>query len=150
MRYAASDGDVVAVHQFLCVVAGPTLPGPIDGKDSATEVWRCANHDVVLMAVRDGLLIGTLGLTNPKFWWNTELSFLVNRFFFCLPGSGAWLPLLREAKAIAVASEKELHIISETRAKVLILNKSGRRARGEEVSHLLRKPDGEDADHDTA
>lgn len=122
VRYASTDQDVIAIHGFLCIVAGPRLPGPIDPKKSATEVWRVVNNDVALMAIRDDLLIGTLGLVNPTHWWS-DVKFLANRFFFCLPGSQAWLPLLREAKKIAVASELELHIISEERGKIAILNR---------------------------
>lgn len=90
------------------------------------------------MAIRDDALVGTLGLVSPKFWWNTGISFLANRFFFCLPGSKAWRPLLREAKAIAVASEMELHIISEQRGKISIYNKSKRR--GAQVPALANSP----------
>lgn len=75
------------------------------------------------MAVRDDDLIGTIGLICPEHWWGKS-KFLANRWFFILPGSGAGRPLLREAKAIAVASDLELHIISEERGKILILNKS--------------------------
>lgn len=126
IRYAATDEDVIAIHKFLCVVAGPRLPGPINAQKSAREVWRVASDDVALMAIRDGMLIGTLGLVCPDMWWG-DLKFLVNRWFFALPGWGAWRPLLKEARAIAVASELELHIISEERGRVAIFNRSPRR-----------------------
>lgn len=109
-------------------VAGPTLPGPINPQKSAMEVWRVASQDVALMAIKDNALVGTMGLVNPEFWWG-DLKFLVNRWFFCMPGSRAWRPLLKEAKAIAVASELELHIISEDRGTVTIFNKSKHRQR---------------------
>lgn len=79
------------------------------------------------MAIKDDLLVGTLGLIRPTFWWNNKIGFLSNRWFFVLPGSRAGKPLLKEAKAIAVASGLELHIISENRGKVVILNKSEHR-----------------------
>lgn len=122
VRYASTDQDVVAIHQFLVVVAGPRLPWPIDPKKSATEVWRVVNHDVSLMAIVDDRLIGTIGLVRPEFWWGNTF-FLASRWYFCLPGSQAWLPLLREAKKIAVASDLELHIISEERGKIAIINR---------------------------
>ncbi len=145
VRYAQSDQDVVAIHQFLLVVAGPTLPGPVDARKSAEEVWRIVhsngpNLSVALMAIRNDLLIGTFGLICVPHWWS-DLKFLVNRWAFCLPGSRAWKPLLREAKAIAVGSEMELHLIGENRGKVLILNKSRLR---QEVCHLFRQPTGKD------
>jgi hypothetical protein len=126
VRYAASDDDIIAVHRFLCVVAGPTLPGPIDGPKSATEVWRCANHDVVLMAMDGDLLVGTLGLVVVEPWWGS-LKYLANRWAFAIPGSRAWRPMIKEAKAIAVASEMEFHLISEGRGKIVIMNRSKNR-----------------------
>lgn len=134
IRYAQTDADVVAIHGFLCVVAGPTLPGPIDPKDSAIEVWRVVNHDVALMAMRGELLVGTLGIVRPPFWWNSKLHFLANRWFFALPGSGAGKLLLREGAAIAAASELELHIHDEAKGRLVILNKSKNRGH----HHVLR------------
>lgn len=125
IRYATTDDDCIAVHRFLLVVTAGTLPGHVDGKDSAVEVWRCAQHDVVLMAVNnDNLLVGTLGLIKPPFWWNTKLGFLANRFFFTIPGSRSAKPLLREAKAIAVATGVELHIFDENKGRLVIFNRS--------------------------
>lgn len=126
IRYAQSDDDVILIHRFLCVVAGPTLPGPIDAQKSAIEVWRVVNHDVALMAIRDDQLVGTLGIIQPEHWWG-QSKFLANRWFFTLPGSRAGKPLLKEAKAIALASELELHLITEDKGKVVILNKSRHR-----------------------
>lgn len=126
VRYAESDADVVAIHAFLCVVAGPTLPGPIDPNDSATEVWRVVNHDVALMAMKGDLLVGTMGLIRPKFWWG-NIWFLCNRWFFALPGTGAGRLLLKEAIEIAKSSELELHIYDETKGRLTILNRSDRR-----------------------
>lgn len=127
VRYAENDGDVVAIHQFLCVVAPPVLPGPIDGPKSAVEVWRVVNHEVALMAIRDGLLVGTLGLIRPDFWWG-NVCFLANRWFFTLPGSRCGKALLKEAKAIAVDAGLELHIIDEKKGRYLILNRSKSRS----------------------
>lgn len=134
IRYAESDADVIWMHQFLCIVAGPGLPGPIDPKDSSTEVWRVAYHDVALMAIQGDRLIGTLGLIRPKAWWG-KTHFLANRWFFTLPSSGAGAPLLKEARAIAIASELELHIYDENRGRLLIFNKSKNRTN----HHVLRQ-----------
>jgi hypothetical protein len=83
------------------------------------------------MAMRGDKLVGTIGLINPKFWWNTKIGFLTNRWFFTLPGSKSGKSLLAEARAIAQASELELHIIDENRGRLLIFNKNGSR-------HVLR------------
>lgn len=126
IRYAETDAEVIAIHGFLCVVAGPTLPGPIDPKDSSLEVWRVVNHDVALLAMRGDLLVGTIGLVRPKFWWG-KVHFLANRWFFALPGSGAGKPLLDEAIAIARSSDLELHVFDETKGRLKIFNKSKNR-----------------------
>lgn len=126
VRYAETDLDVIAIHRFLCLVAQPLLPGPIDGQDSAHEVWRCASDDVALMAFQDGVLVGTMGIVRPKFWWG-KVHFLANRWLFVLPGYAATRPLLKEAVAIAKASGLELHIFDENKGRLVIFNKSKNR-----------------------
>lgn len=123
IRYAETDADVVAVHGFLCAVYGPLLQGPIDPRDSATEVWRVVNHDVALMAMRGDMLIGTLGIIKPEYWWNKKLGFLTNRWFATLPKTNAARPLLKEARGIAKASDLELHVYDEFKRRLLIFNK---------------------------
>jgi hypothetical protein len=132
IRYAETDADIIAIHRFLCVVMGPTLPGPIGAKESATEVWRVVKHDLALMAMKDDRLVGTIGIVRPTWWWNTSLPFLANRWLACLPGSHAILPLLREATAIAIASKLELHIFDENKGRITIFNRSEKR-------HVFRK-----------
>lgn len=136
VRVAETDDDIIAMHRFLCVLAGPALPGPIDARDSVHEMHRLTKHDVALMAMKGDLLVGTLGLAFMSFWWNTKIQFLGNRWLFAIPGSGAWRPLLEEARAIGVGSGLEVHIASEERGTLTILNKSKKR----ENSLVLRKP----------
>lgn len=123
IRYATTDDDCIAIHRFLFVVTHGTLPGPVDGPRSATEVWRVAQHDVALMAVRDDVLVGTMGLVQPDFWWG-NVKFLASRWFFAIPGSGAGKPLLAEAEAIAKGSGVELHVFDEAKGRLVIFNKS--------------------------
>jgi hypothetical protein len=123
IRYAQTDNDIINIHRFLCLIAGPSLPGQIDPRDSIHEVWRVVTDDVALIAMDGEDMVGTMGLIRPKHWWG-KVWFLANRWAFAIPGSGAWRPLLKEAKAIAVASELEFHLISEERGKVTILNRS--------------------------
>lgn len=136
IRYAETDADVVLIHRFLCIVAGPQLPAKIDPKKSIEEVWRVVSDDVALMAITDSAIIGTIGLVKAEHWWG-DLGFLANRWFFAIPGSGAWRPLLREAKAIAKASELELHIISEDRGKIAIFNRTKRHVLRESATNRL-------------
>lgn len=137
IRYAESDADIVAIHRFLCVVAGPMLPGKIDHKDSATEVWRVVKDSVALMAMNDdNLMVGTMGIVRPEYWWNASLHFLANRWLFAIPGSRAAKPMIREATVIAKASNLELHIFDERRERLVILNKSKMR---QEAPDVFRK-----------
>ena len=129
VQYAATDQDVVLIHQFLCHIAGPTLPGQIDPKNSIEGIWRVVNEDVALMAFDGEDLVGTLGITQSEFWWGNKARFLANLWFFTLPKTGAGKPLLKEAIGIAKASNLELHIISEARGTITIFNKSERRGR---------------------
>lgn len=127
IRYATTDADVVYIHRFLCVVGAHMLPAPIDARDSATEVWRVAQEDVALMAMADNMLIGTMGIISPTAWWNRKHKYLADRWFLVLPGSGGWLPLVHEAKAIAKASDMELTLVSEERGKVRTYNRNAYR-----------------------
>lgn len=126
VRFAETDQDIVAIHGFLCVVAGPNLPGPIEPTKSATEVWRVVTQECALMALRDGKLVGTLGIIKPDYWWG-DVQFLVNRWFFALPGLRAGRALLREGEKIARDAGLELHILDETRARYVIFNRDRRR-----------------------
>ncbi len=149
VRIAKTDDDTIAIHKFLCLVAGPTLPGPIDAKDSIQGVWRVVNFDVALMAMEGDVLVGTLGLCCPEFWWNSKIKFLANRWLFAVPGSRAWRPLLQEARAIGVSNDMEVHIYDEERGTLTILNKSKER----EKSLVFRKFATDiklDADHDAS
>jgi hypothetical protein len=124
IRPADGDNDIITIHGFLCVTAGPTLPAPIDPKKSVEEIWRVVNHEYALVAVNEeSKLVGTIGIVKPDFWWGNQ-TFMVNRWFFALPDSGAGAPLLREAEAIAVELGLELHIIDEAKSRLVILNRS--------------------------
>lgn len=128
VRFAATEQDAVAIHRFLCVVAGPSLPGEIDPLDSIQEVLRVVNEDCALMAMRDDRLVGTMGIIRPGHWWNKKAHFLANRWFFALPGTGAGKLLRDEAEEIAKASDLELHIYNETKGRLIILNRHPKRS----------------------
>lgn len=126
IRVAKTDQDTVAIHRFLCVVAGPHLPGAIDAKKSIHEVWRVVNHEVAFMAMNDDLLVGTLGIIRADYWWG-DAGFLANRWFFSVPNSGAGKPLLDHGETFAKQIGLELHIIDESRGRLVILNRDPRR-----------------------
>jgi hypothetical protein len=126
VRFAATDQDAVAIHRFLCVVAGPMLPGAIEAEKSIHEVWRVVHQECALMAMRDDLLVGTLGIIKPNYWWG-NVSFLTNRWLFALPDSGAGKLLIDEGERIAGDAGLELVIIDEQKSRLLILNRDPRR-----------------------
>jgi hypothetical protein len=85
IRYAETDDDVIAIHRFLLVVAEPAMRCPVDAKDSLLEIIRVAKDEVALMAIKGGMLVGTLGLIAPTWWYNTKCRFMADRWHFVLP-----------------------------------------------------------------
>lgn len=85
IRYAETDDDVIAIHRFLLVVARPAMRCPVDPKESLIEIIRVTKEDVALMAIKGGLLVGTMGLIDPAWWYNPEYRFLADRWHFVLP-----------------------------------------------------------------
>lgn len=75
---------MVAIHEFLLVVATPVLQCPVNVVKSLQEIIRVTRDEVALMLVRDGRLIGTMGLVNPTWWYGDE-GFLTDRWHFVLP-----------------------------------------------------------------
>jgi hypothetical protein len=126
LRYASSDEDVIAIHGFLCVVALPNLVAPIDPKKSALEVWRVVNNECALMAMQGNVLVGTLGIIQPDFWWGNG-HFFAGRWFFALPGTNAGGLLLREGIKIAKDAGLELHIFDEKKERYRIFNRNPKR-----------------------
>lgn len=106
IRYASTDADVVAIHRFLLVVARPAMLCPVDPVKSLVEVIRVAKEDVALMAMRGDVLVGTLGLVRPV-WWYGNGAFLTDRWNFVVEqerhGEAQRL-LIDEARSIARAA----------------------------------------------
>jgi len=106
VRYAESDDDVIAIHQFLLIYAAPALRCPVDHEKSAREVWRVCRENAGLMAFADGELVGTLGLMEAR-WWYGNGAFLTDRWHFVRPdhyhGEANRL-LMAEAVGIAQAA----------------------------------------------
>ena len=84
VRYAETEQDMVAMHELLLVVARPAMLCPVNVVKSLQEVIRVTREEVALMLVRDGRLIGTMGLINPTWWYGDE-GFLTDRWHFVLP-----------------------------------------------------------------
>lgn len=106
IRYAQNDDDVIAIHRFLLVVARPALLAPVNVVKSLQEVIRVTKEEVALMAMRGDMLVGTLGLIKPT-WWYGDDSFLTDRWNFVVEAEKngeAGRLLDQEAKAIARAA----------------------------------------------
>jgi hypothetical protein len=84
IRYAESEQDMTAIHQFLLVVAAPAMQCPVNPLKSLEEIIRVVRSEVALMLVRDGRLVGTMGIVNPV-WWYGDATFLTDRWHFVLP-----------------------------------------------------------------
>lgn len=84
IRFAESDQDKVAIHQFLMVVAAPHLWGSIDVEKSLREVIRVTDEEAAIMAILDGHLVGTMGIIKPVWWYGND-EFLTDRWNFVLP-----------------------------------------------------------------
>lgn len=109
VRYAETDDDVIAIHQFLLVIAQPAMRCPVNAEKSLMEIIRVAKEEVAMMAIRDGHLIGTLGVMQAT-WWYGDGEFLTDRWHFVLPGERhgeADRMLMAEAAAISDAAGLE-------------------------------------------
>lgn len=96
---------MVAIHRFLLVVARPAMLCPIDPIKSLNEIIRVTKEEVALMAMRGDMLVGTLGLMRPT-WWYGNGSFLTDRWNFVVEAEkhgGTEHLLIEEAKQIARA-----------------------------------------------
>lgn len=122
IRYAAGDDDIIAIHRFVMVVSKPQARAPIDHMDSATEIWRVVNEEAALMAIRDGIMVGTIGLMAPKWWYNKKASFMTDRWYAILPQyrhTQVENMLLTEAQKTAQAAGLELIINGKSRERKL-------------------------------
>ena len=111
LRYAESEPDMTAIHQFLLVVAEPVLQAPVDPLESLQEIIRVVRDEMALMLVHDGHLVGTMGVIQASWWYNPKVSFLTDRWHFTLPDiPPAWGRMLLD-EAVSVAERADLKFI---------------------------------------
>jgi hypothetical protein len=109
IRYAATDEDVCNIHKFLLIVARPLMRCPVNVVKSLNEIIRVAKYEAALMVIHNGVMVGTMGLIKPE-WWYGDGEFLTERWHFVLPSfenTQAAKALMDEAKAIAALAEIE-------------------------------------------
>lgn len=103
IRLAETEEDVTNIHRFLMIVAAPHLWGSVDVEKSLREVLRVVTTEAALMAIVDGMLVGTMGIIKPVWWYGND-EFLTDRWNFVLPQfhhTGVEKELMVWAKTIA-------------------------------------------------
>jgi len=103
VRYAETEQDMTAIHRFLLVVAQPALLCPVNIVKSLEEVIRVTREEVALMLIHNDVMVGTMGIINPT-WWYGDAGFLTDRWHFVLPAfdnTPASAALMAEAVSIA-------------------------------------------------
>lgn len=100
---------MVAIHRFLLVVAQPAMRCPVNIVKSLEEVIRVVRDEVALMLIHGDVMVGTMGIINPT-WWYGDGGFLTDRWHFVLPAfdsTEASAMLMDEAIKLADASGLE-------------------------------------------
>lgn len=57
---------------------------PVNIVKSLEEVWRVVRDEAALMLMKGDLMVGTMGIINPV-WWYSDEGFLTDRWHFVLP-----------------------------------------------------------------
>jgi hypothetical protein len=126
IRYAETDDDVIAIHQFLLIVARPQMRAPVDPIASLEEIIRVTRDEVAIMAIKDGHLVGTLGLIHVPWWYAPDHDFMVDRWHFVLPQfQNGDVNRMLESEAQSIADEAGIEFINqgkirEKRGKLMI------------------------------
>lgn len=118
IEYWRSEQECQQIHLFLCMVARPHLLVPIDAHDAMDGIQEVASHGAIIVAKKDGHLIGTLGLLADRWYFNRARSFLTNRWFFILPQfKHAGVGVLLEAEGAVFAQQIGLPLIIVSHTK---------------------------------
>ncbi len=75
---------MIAIHRFLLIVAQPAMRCPVNPEKSLHEIIRVTKYEAAIMAIHNGLLVGTMGIIKPD-WWYGDGEFLTDRWHFVLP-----------------------------------------------------------------
>ncbi len=114
MIRCAEEDDIIPIHRFLCLVAGPVLLAPIDAEDSIRGVADVVQGNLIaFVAEINGEIVGSLGLVAPTFWYNQRVTFFADRWFFTYPqlaNQGVGAALQAEAHALASRAGVDLVI----------------------------------------
>lgn len=103
IRLAETDEDACLIHAFLLTVAKPALRCEVNFLKSLEEVARVVRSEIALMVFVGDVLVGTMGIIRPT-WWYGDAQFFTDRWHFVLPeydGTPAAESLMQAAEAIA-------------------------------------------------
>lgn len=107
-----SDEECLEIHQFLCIIAQPVLVCPIDAEDSIAGILAVRDIGIAITARKDGHLIGTIGLIQAEWWYNSKIKFFTDRWNFVIPTffhQGVGTKML--AAAAVIASQANMDIV---------------------------------------
>ena len=114
IEYATTFEQSIIIHRFLLVELAAEIEKrcPVNAEKSLNEVWRVCKDEVAIIALKNGCLIGTMGIMRPT-WWFGDADFLTDRWEAILPEfrhEGLQELLIDEVKKIAdVVGLKFIH-----------------------------------------
>lgn len=104
------------------VVYNGKTQAPVDHMRSAIEVYRVIKDEAALMAIKDGMLIGTMGIVAPEWWYAKEgTRFMTDRWWAVLPqyqNGPVNDALVEEAGKVAQAAGLQLILHGKTRERL--------------------------------
>jgi hypothetical protein len=106
IEYATTFEQAIVIHRFLLVELSAEIEkrgGEIDAEKSLIEIIRVCKDEAAIIALKNGCLIGTMGIIRWT-WWFNNVDFLTDRWTAILPEfqhEGVHELLLAEVKTIA-------------------------------------------------
>jgi hypothetical protein len=108
---------MTAIHRFLLVVARPALLCPVNIVKSFEEVIRVVRDEAGLMLMNGDIMVGTMGIINPTWWYGDE-GFLTDRWHFVLPEYDSTPDAgLLEDEAIRIADRAGIIFVHQGKAR---------------------------------
>jgi hypothetical protein len=108
IEYATSFEQAVVIHRFLLVELAEEIDkrAPVNAEKFLVEIIRVCKEDAAIIALKNGCLIGTMGIMKCT-WWHSDDDFLTDRWTAVLPEfehKGVRDLMLNEVKKIANAA----------------------------------------------
>jgi hypothetical protein len=103
IRYAETDEELCAIHRMLLIVLAPQMRCKVNPVKSLLEIIRVAKENVAIVAMQGDMMVGTLGIIDPT-WWYGDDRFLTERWLAVADPahhSDVYRMLLDEARKIS-------------------------------------------------